>query len=118
MGDAAMVDTMLKDGLVDAFYGYHMGVTAENIAERWGLTRAVQDDYAARSQNRAEAARAAEQIYETRYRAGAVDLQSWLDSQETRRTAELNLLENRLEEIRAMITLYQALGGSATSATP
>ena len=59
MGDAAMVDTMLKDGLVDAFYGYHMGVTAENIAERWGLTRAVQDDYAARSQNRAEAARAA-----------------------------------------------------------
>lgn len=65
-----------------------------------------------------EAARAAEQIYETRYRAGAVDLQSWLDSQETRRTAELNLLENRLEEIRAMITLYQALGGSATSADP
>lgn len=65
-----------------------------------------------------EAARAAEQIYETRYRAGAVDLQSWLDSQETRRTAELNLLENRLEEIRAMITLYQALGGSATSAAP
>ncbi|MGV0878273.1 acetyl-CoA C-acetyltransferase [Martelella sp. FLE1502] len=59
MGDAAMVDTMLKDGLVDAFYGYHMGVTAENIAERWGLTRAVQDDYAVRSQNRAEAARAA-----------------------------------------------------------
>ncbi|MCD1634094.1 acetyl-CoA C-acetyltransferase [Martelella mediterranea] len=59
MGDAAMVDTMLKDGLVDAFYGYHMGVTAENIAERWGLPRAVQDDYAARSQNRAEAARAA-----------------------------------------------------------
>ena len=59
MGDTAMVDTMLKDGLVDAFYGYHMGVTAENIAERWGLTRAVQDDYAARSQNRAEAARAA-----------------------------------------------------------
>ena len=59
MGDATMVDTMLKDGLVDAFYSYHMGVTAENIAERWGLTRAVQDDYAARSQNRAEAARAA-----------------------------------------------------------
>ncbi len=59
MGDATMVDTMLKDGLVDAFYGYHMGITAENIAERWGLTRAMQDDYAARSQNRAEAARAA-----------------------------------------------------------
>lgn len=65
-----------------------------------------------------DAARAAEQIYETRYRAGAIDLQSWLESQETRRTAELNLLENRLEEIRAMITLYQALGGSATPAMP
>lgn len=65
-----------------------------------------------------DAARSAEQIYETRYRAGAIDLQSWLESQETRRTAELNLLENRLEEIRAMITLYQALGGSATPAMP
>ncbi|WP_449220247.1 efflux transporter outer membrane subunit [Tistrella mobilis] len=61
-----------------------------------------------------DAARSAEQIYETRYRAGAIDLQSWLESQETRRTAELNLLENRLEEIRAMITLYQALGGSSS----
>ena len=59
MGDAALIDTMLKDGLMDAFYGYHMGITAENIAERYALTRGMQDAYAARSQNRAEAARAA-----------------------------------------------------------
>lgn len=59
MGDFKMVDTMLEDGLTDAFYGYHMGVTAENIARRWQLTRDEQDEYAVRSQNRAEAARTA-----------------------------------------------------------
>ena len=59
MGNAELVDTMLKDGLLDAFYGYHMGITAENVAERWELSRQALDEYAARSQNRAEAARAA-----------------------------------------------------------
>lgn len=73
---------------------------------------------AVRLQAALDAARAAEAIYETRYRTGAVTLQVWLDAQETRRTAELNLLENRLEELRAMITLYQALGGSAVPTTP
>lgn len=57
MGDLSLTDTMLKDGLTDAFYGYHMGTTAENIAERYALSRVEQDAYAARSQNRAEAAR-------------------------------------------------------------
>jgi len=56
MGDAKMVDTMLKDGLIDAFHGYHMGVTAENIARKWQLTRDEQDAFALASQNRAEAA--------------------------------------------------------------
>ncbi|MBL26246.1 MAG: acetyl-CoA C-acyltransferase [Rhodospirillaceae bacterium] len=56
MGDAAFVDTMIKDGLWDAFNGYHMGNTAENIAERWQITREQQDAFATRSQNRAEAA--------------------------------------------------------------
>ncbi len=56
MGDTKMVDTMIKDGLWDAFNGYHMGVTAENIARRWQLTRDEQDAFAATSQNRAEAA--------------------------------------------------------------
>jgi len=59
MGDLALVDTMIKDGLWDAFNGYHMGQTAENIASRWQITREDQDRFAVGSQNRAEAARAA-----------------------------------------------------------
>jgi acetyl-CoA C-acetyltransferase len=56
MGDLAFVDTMIKDGLWDAFHGYHMGQTAENIAARWQITREDQDRFAVVSQNRAEAA--------------------------------------------------------------
>src|SRR6202000_1092192 len=56
MGDAAMVDTMIKDELWDAFNGYHMGTTAENVAERWQITREQQDAFALASQNKAEAA--------------------------------------------------------------
>jgi acetyl-CoA C-acetyltransferase len=59
MGDADMVDTMIKDGLWDAFNGYHMGNTAENVAQRWQITREQQDELAARSQSRAEAAQKA-----------------------------------------------------------
>ena len=59
MGDLSMVDTMIKDGLWDAFNGYHMGQTAENIADRWQITREDQDRFAVASQNKAEAARAA-----------------------------------------------------------
>ena len=56
MGDLKMIDSMIKDGLTDAFYGYHMGNTAENVAERWQLTREDQDTFAVASQNKAEAA--------------------------------------------------------------
>ncbi len=56
MGDGTMVDTMIKDGLWDAFNDYHMGVTAENIAEKWGLTREMQDQFALSSQLKAERA--------------------------------------------------------------
>jgi acetyl-CoA C-acetyltransferase len=56
MGDASLIDTMIRDGLWDAFNGYHMGTTAENIAEKWQLTRAKQDEFAAASQAKAEAA--------------------------------------------------------------
>jgi acetyl-CoA C-acetyltransferase len=56
MGDLAFVDTMIKDGLWDAFHGYHMGQTAENIAARWQITREDQDVFAVASQNKAEAA--------------------------------------------------------------
>ena len=59
MGDFSMVDTMIKDGLWDAFHGYHMGQTAENIAARWQITREDQDKFAVGSQNRAEAAQKA-----------------------------------------------------------
>lgn len=59
MGDFKMIDSMIKDGLTDAFYGYHMGNTAENVARKWQLTRDDQDSFAVASQNKAEAAQKA-----------------------------------------------------------
>ncbi|WP_028093292.1 acetyl-CoA C-acetyltransferase [Pseudodonghicola xiamenensis] len=59
MGDMKFIDTMIKDGLWDAFNGYHMGQTAENVAAKWQLTREMQDEFAVASQNKAEAAQAA-----------------------------------------------------------
>jgi acetyl-CoA C-acetyltransferase len=59
MGNYEMVDTMIKDGLWDAFNGYHMGNTAENVAKQWQITRQQQDEFAVRSQNKAEAAQKA-----------------------------------------------------------
>ena len=59
MGAIEFVDTMIKDGLWDAFNGYHMGITAENLAEKYQVNREAQDAFAVSSQNKAEAARAA-----------------------------------------------------------
>ena len=59
MGNAALIDTMVKDGLWDAFNDYHMGTTAENVADKWQITRDQQDAFAVASQNKAEAARKA-----------------------------------------------------------
>jgi len=59
MGSLDFVDTMLKDGLWDAFHGYHMGITAENVARQWQITREAQDEFAAGSQRKAAAAQAA-----------------------------------------------------------
>src|SRR6202789_1684480 len=59
MGNFEMIDTMIKDGLWDAFNGYHMGNTAENVAKQWQITRAQQDEFAVKSQNKAEAAQKA-----------------------------------------------------------
>jgi acetyl-CoA C-acetyltransferase len=56
MGDMKLIDTMIKDGLWDAFNGYHMGQTAENVADKWQITRDQQDEFAVASQNKAEAA--------------------------------------------------------------
>jgi acetyl-CoA C-acetyltransferase len=58
MGAVELVDTMIKDGLTDVFNGYHMGITAENLAERYQITRDTQDEFACASQNKAEQARA------------------------------------------------------------
>ncbi len=59
MGDFKMLDTMMKDALTDAFFGYPMGNTAENVAKQWQLTREEQDNFAVASQNKAEAAQKA-----------------------------------------------------------
>jgi acetyl-CoA C-acetyltransferase len=59
MGDLKFIDTMIKDGLTDAFHGYHMGTTAENIATKYQITREEQDQFATASQNKAEAAKKA-----------------------------------------------------------
>ena len=56
MGDMKYIDTMIRDGLWDAFNGYHMGQTAENVAEKWQISRDMQDEFAVASQNKAEAA--------------------------------------------------------------
>ncbi|MCK8464628.1 acetyl-CoA C-acetyltransferase [Aliiroseovarius sp. S1339] len=59
MGDMKFIDSMIKDGLWDAFNGYHMGQTAENVAQQWQITREMQDEFAVASQNKAEAAQKA-----------------------------------------------------------
>jgi len=59
MGDMTYIDSMIKDGLWDAFNGYHMGQTAENVAEKWQISRDAQDEFAVASQNKAEAAQKA-----------------------------------------------------------
>ena len=56
MGDMQFIDSMIRDGLWDAFNGYHMGQTAENVADQWQITRDMQDEFAVSSQNKAEAA--------------------------------------------------------------
>ena len=56
MGDMTYIDTMIRDGLWDAFNGYHMGQTAENVAQQWQISREMQDEFAVASQNKAEAA--------------------------------------------------------------
>ena len=59
MNNGTLVDTMINDALWDAFNQYHMGITAENVAEQWGITREMQDEFAAQSQNKTEAAQKA-----------------------------------------------------------
>ena len=62
MGDVKYIDSMIRDGLWDAFNGYHMGQTAENVAEKWQISREAQDEFAVASQNKAEAAQKAGKV--------------------------------------------------------
>ncbi|WDV44988.1 acetyl-CoA C-acetyltransferase [Clostridiaceae bacterium M8S5] len=64
MGNSTVIDTMVNDGLTDVFNNYHMGITAENIAEQWNLTREAQDGFAVNSQNKAEKAQKADRFKE------------------------------------------------------
>ncbi|MCL2735848.1 MAG: acetyl-CoA C-acetyltransferase [Propionibacteriaceae bacterium] len=78
MGHTQMLDTMMRDGLIDTFNDYHMGITAENIADQWGITREAQDELALRSQERALAAiaegRFAEEIVPVTVRVKRTDV--------------------------------------------
>ena len=82
MGTAKFEDSMIKDGLLDAFNGYHMGITAENVAEKWQISRNAQDEFAVRSQNKAEAAQEAGKFVDeitpvtVRHRKGDVIVES------------------------------------------
>ena len=80
MGSLELIDTMIKDGLWDAFNGYHMGNTAENVAKQWQITRQQQDEFAAASQQKAEAAmksgRFKDEITHSRSRAARAILSS------------------------------------------
>ncbi len=82
MGTAKFEDSMIKDGLLDAFNGYHMGITAENVAEKWQISRDAQDEFAVRSQNKAEAAQEAGKFVDeitpvtVRHRKGDVIVES------------------------------------------
>ena len=69
MGNVEFIDSMINDGLFDAFYGYHMGITAENISKKWGITREEQDEFAYHSQRKAQDA-----IKEGRFRDEIVDV--------------------------------------------
>ncbi len=82
MGDMKYIDTMIRDGLWDAFNGYHMGQTAENVAEQWKISREAQDEFALASQNKAEAAQKAGKFadeivaYTVKHRKGDITVDS------------------------------------------
>jgi outer membrane protein TolC len=76
--------------------------------------RVQYEDQGAKLLQAVQAAQTAERLSEARYRAGAVPLKTWLDAQETRRQAENNLAQNRLNRLGALVTLYQTLGGPFT----
>jgi acetyl-CoA C-acetyltransferase len=89
MGDLKYIDTMIRDGLWDAFNGYHMGQTAENVAEQWQISRDMQDEFAVASQNKAEAAQKAGKFADeiTPSRSRPARATSWSTATNTSATA-------------------------------
>jgi acetyl-CoA C-acetyltransferase len=112
MGDVSLIDTMINDGLTDVFYGYHMGITAENVAEHWQITREQQDEFATASQNKAEAAQKAGKFvdeiarvtYKTRKGDVTVDLDEYIRAGAT------------LEAAASLRPAFKKDGGTVTAA--
>ena len=98
MGDLALVDTMLRDGLMDAFHGYHMGNTAENVAQKFQITRDEQDEFAFHSQRKAgEAIRALREAFENVRQQELTRFQGQLGPEESARLEQFSqALVNKL----------------------
>ncbi len=111
MGAVEMIDSMLKDGLWDAFNGYHMGNTAENVAEQWQITREQQDAFALASQNKAEAAQKA-----GRFRDEIVPVVIKTRKGETTVADDEYIRHGtKLEDMQALRPAFQKDGGTVTA---
>ncbi len=112
MGSVEMIDSMLKDGLWDAFNGYHMGNTAENVAEQWQITRAQQDAYAVASQNKAEAAQKS-----GRFKDEIVTVSIKTRKGETIVSEDEYVRHGvKIEDIKDLRPAFQSTGGTVTAA--
>ena len=112
MGNLEMIDSMIKDGLWDAFNGYHMGNTAENVAEQWQITREQQDAFAVASQNKAEAAQKS-----GRFKDEIVPVVIKTRKGETIVGEDEYIRHGvKLEDLKAMKPAFQPNGGTVTAA--
>ena len=112
MGNLEMIDSMIKDGLWDAFNGYHMGNTAENVAEQWQITREQQDAFAVASQNKAEAAQKS-----GRFKDEIVPVVIKTRKGETTVSDDEYIRHGvKLEDLKGMKPAFQSNGGTVTAA--
>jgi len=106
LGDAELIDTMIKDGLWDAFHGYHMGVTAENVAEKFQITREEQDKFAFKSQEKAKKAQK-----ENKFKDEIVNLKIKSNNSETDFNKDEHLRENvNLESLSRLKPVFKKDG--------
>ena len=106
LGDAELIDTMIKDGLWDAFHGYHMGVTAENVAEKFQITREEQDKFAFKSQEKAKKAQK-----EDKFKDEIVNLKIKSNNSETDFNKDEHLRENvNLESLSRLKPVFKKDG--------